>query len=222
MLKRVFALALLSLVLINQPGAAQDKPLERIVYAISPIGVSIYEDMGVVDMFSKKMNLVVFKTNVAGFHDTEKIYSDLGEPYPAWIERQVNMWLGEEFLIERYFPKENRVLIKKFKNKKKVDEFNLKGNGPIHNAILLPFFLRKDPNLKIGWSTVIRLPAEYKVTLISLERVVVPAGTFNTFHFTSIPHSFEIWITADKDRIPVKIKGVGFSYTLVMQERSVK
>jgi len=195
---------------------------ERIVYAISPIGVSTYENMGEVKLNGRKMNLVVFQTDVAGFHDTEKIYSDIGSGYPLWIERYIAMWFGKEFLTEEYFPRQCRVDIIKYKAGKKVDEYTFKGSGPIHNAILLPFSVSKNPDLKIGWSTLIRMPKEFKVVLDSLEEVEVPAGIFKAFHFTSAPSGFEIWISADKDRIPVKIKGVGFPYTLVMKERFVK
>jgi len=224
MLRKILISILFSFLFLGV-NFAQDKPLERIVYAISPVGVSLYEDMGIVDLVGDKRDLVIFKTDVAGFHDTEKIYSDPATSFPVWIERYIdNLFFGKEFLTEHYFPAENRVVIKKYKSKggKQTDEYKFKANGPIQNAVLLPFSMRKDPNLKIGWSTIIRLPVEYKVTLVSLETVDVPAGAFNTFHFTSLPKAFEIWISADKERIPVKIKGVGFPYTLVMVERSLK
>lgn len=225
MFRKTFLLISILLLLSGRLVLAEDKPIERISYAISPVGVSVYEDMGAVEFFGDKRDLVIFKTDVAGFHDTEKIYSDSDTYFPLWIERYIdNMFFGKEFLTEHYFPDENRVVIKKYKQKggKQINEYKFKASGPIQNAVLLPFSIRKDPNLKIGWSTTIRLPVEYKVTLVSLEAVKVPAGTFNAFHFTSVPKAFEIWISADKDRIPVKIKGVGFPYTLVMAERSVK
>ncbi|MFA7272175.1 MAG: hypothetical protein WC090_05650, partial [Candidatus Omnitrophota bacterium] len=73
---------------------------------------------------------------------------------------------------------------------------------------------------KIGSSFEITLPGEYTVRLSSIEDVTVPAGKFKAYHFTSEPRKFEIWISADKLRIPVKIKGLGaFSYTLEMKKR---
>ncbi|MFH1199415.1 MAG: hypothetical protein V1650_04610 [Candidatus Omnitrophota bacterium] len=225
MFKTIFLLISSLLFLSGAIVFAADKPIERIFYAISPVGTSVYEDMGIVDLLGEKRGLVIFKTDVAGFHDTERIYSDPKTSFPLWIERYIdNMFFGKEFLTEHYFPVQKRVVIKKYKSKggKQIQEYKFKANGPIQNAVLLPFSIRKDPNLKIGWSTIIRLPVEYKVTLVSLETVDVPAGTFSAFHFTSVPKAFEIWISTDKERIPVKIKGVGFPYTLVMQERSVK
>jgi hypothetical protein len=51
--------------------------------------------------------------------------------------------------------------------------------------------------------------------------VAVPAGKFRAYHFTSAPHKFEIWITADELRLPVKIEGAGgYPYTLMMNKRA--
>lgn len=222
LLKKILLFFLLSLGAYFNLGYCSQQPRERIVYAISPVGVSIYEDMGEVELNGQKRNLVIFKTDVAGFHDTEKIYSDTNTGYPLWIERYIVKWFGKEFLTEEYFPRQCRVDIIKYVEGKKVDEYVFKGSGPIHNAVLLPFSVSKNPDLKIGWSTLIRMPKEFKVALDSIEKVSVPAGTFEAFHFTSQPSGFEIWISTDKERIPVKIKGVGFPYTLVMKERTVK
>jgi len=200
---------------------AADVAQETILYEISPFGSSEYQDLGLVELRGSKMNLVIFKTDVAGFKDTEKIYSDPDTFLPLWVERDITMWLRKEYLTEQYFPKANREVISKFENGRKTKEYFFKANGPIHNAILLPFSLRKIQNLGIGWSCNIRLPEEFKVTLVSVENVSVPAGTFRAYHFTSVPAKFEIWITNDSLRLPVKIKGLGaLSYTLSMKKRS--
>ena len=103
---------------------------------------------------------------------------------------------------------------------KVVNEYNFKATGPINNAILLPFSLRGIDVLKIGYSFVAHLPATYKISLVSIDKITVPAGEFTAYHFTSQPPNFEIWISCDADRLPLKIKSAGgYDYTMVMQNR---
>jgi len=176
-----------------------------------------------VDFRGRKANLVVFKTSAMGLDDTETIYSDPATYLPLWVEREVSVFLHEEYLTEEYFPKENRLRIIKYENNKKTEEFSFKADGPINNAILLPFSIRKLSGLAIGLNFSIRLPDKIIVKLVSVEEVTVPAGKFKAFHFTSFPNKFEIWISADKLRLPVKIKGVGgFSYTMSMAKHEIK
>ena len=93
-----------------------------------------------------------------------------------------------------------------------------KKNGPIQNAILLPFYLRSIDNPKIGWEIKARVPEEFTIRLESFEEIVTPAGKFMTYHFTSSPKKFEIWISKDDYRLPIKIKGFGgMGYTMVVK-----
>jgi hypothetical protein len=202
------------------PLSAQSAPLEEIIYDVEPLGVSVYQDMGRVDFRGGKLDLVIFKTQVAAFKDTEKIYSDTETYLPLWVERDLEIFFHKEYLTEDYVPQENRLLITKFEGGKKVREYPFKADGPIHNAVLLPFSLRKVPDLKVGWAFKIRLPDEFMVKLVAVEEVSVPAGKFRTFHFISDPHKFEIWITTDALRLPVKITGCGgLPYTMKMKKR---
>jgi hypothetical protein len=79
------------------------------------------------------------------------------------------------------------------------------------------------PQLGVGFNLIARLPTqEFVIKLTSIEDVSVPAGTFKSYHFKSTPPKFEIWITADERKIPVKIRGAGFmGYTLVMKDYSL-
>jgi len=208
---------------LNANISASEDALETIFYDISPLGYSKYQDLGLVEIDSAKANLIVFKTRVAGFEDTEKIYSDPDTCLPIKVERFVSMWFSKEYLIEEYDSRKNKLVITKFEGGKKTKEYLFHGSGPIHNAILLPFSLRKVPKLEVGWSYNIRLPEEFKVQITSLEDVTVPAGKFKAYHFTSVPPKFEIWVSNDDLRLPVKIKGLGgFSYTLSMKNHSLR
>ena len=67
-----------------------------------------------------------------------------------------------------------------------------------------------------------QLPTQqFLIRLVSVDRIKVPSGEFKCYHFESFPKKFEIWISADNRRIPVKIKGLGaLGYTMVMQDYS--
>jgi len=199
------------------------EPIEAISYEVKPIGICEYQDFGPIEYRGNKANLCVFKTNVVGFEDKEVIFSDAETHLPIVVERDISIWFHDENITEEYFPKDNSVKLTKFEGGKKSEEFVLKGRAPIQNAILVPFSLRNVADLKIGSTFDIVLPGEFKVKLVSIEDVTVPAGKFKTYHFTSTPPKFEIWISADDLRLPVKIKGLGaFPYALEMKKRISK
>ena len=194
---------------------------ESILYLISPIGRSEYSNLGVVDLKGVKVNLVIFKTKALLFEDTEKIYSDPGSLLPYRIERSISKFWGKEYITEEYDQVKFTVVMKKYKGKKLVKEQTIQTKGPIYNAITLPFYLRGLPDLKIGWNFIARMPEEFKLELVSVDQITVPAGKFQAYHFKSIPNKFEIWINKDNPRVPLKIQGKGvFDYGLLMKKYS--
>lgn len=196
---------------------------EKINYVISPFGTAEYNDQGLTELNGKKVRLISFRSRLTGFDDLEKIYSDPVTLLPLRVERSVKFPVGEEYLIEEYTPGKNVLVITKFVDNKKVKEYNFKADGPIYNAVTLPFYLRSLPKLDIGLSFTVRFPIKFKVTLTSIDEIKVPAGKFKAYHFTSMPKKFEIWISKDKHRIPIKIKGLaGYSYTMLMKNHYVK
>lgn len=215
----LYVLIILSVFLSKRVTFAADFKGEVVIYDISPIGTSEYKDLGVVDFMGKKMQFATFRTQVLGFDDTERIYSDPVTFLPIRVERNISMWTGKEYLTEEYIPSKGLLITRKFKGGKEVDRYVFKENKPIQNAILLPFSLRRIPNLAIGWSLEVCFPQRFKIKLISIEEIEVPAGKFQAYHFTSIPNKFEIWISKDDYRIPIRIKGMGgFGYTLSMKK----
>lgn len=193
---------------------------ESIRYLISPFGRSEYNDFGIVDLQGMKVNLVTFTTKVFFFKDTEKIYSYPESLLPYRIERI--LW-GNEYITEEYDQEKFTVVTRKFKGKKLVNEQTVKASGHIQNAITLPFYLRSRPDLKIGWQFTARLPEEFRLELVSIEEITVPAGKFQTYHFKSIPDKFEIWVSKNIPRLPVKIQGKGgFKYSLLMKKYSLR
>ena len=208
---------------LNGQTEIYDYKGESILYLISPFGRSEYNDFGVVDLKGIKVNLVTFRTKVLLVTDTEKIYSDPESLLPYKIERTISKLWGKEYITEEYDQKRFTVLIKKFKGAKLVNEQIIKANGPIQNAILLPFYLRRRPDLEIGWQFTARVPAEYKLELVSIDEITVPAGKFQAYRFKSIPDKFEIWINKNTPRVPLKIQGKGiFDYALLMKKYSFR
>ncbi len=200
---------------------AYDFTGEKITYSISPAGVAEYNDLGVVDLGGRKAKLVTFRTRVFGFDDTERIYSDPGTLLPIRVERDI-AWFGRENIVEEYGQEDFSVTIKKYKGKKKISEKTLKKGGAIQNAILLPFYVRAVQDLYVGWQLDVRVPAAFKVTLASIDEIKIMGKKFSAYHFTSVPAKFEIWISKDPLRIPLKIRGKdGFNYTLQMKSYSL-
>ncbi|MEW5758674.1 MAG: hypothetical protein AB1755_04290 [Candidatus Omnitrophota bacterium] len=206
------------------PVFASDYQGEKIIYDVLPVGRAEYNDLGLINLDGKKLNLSTFQTNVLGFYDLEKLYSDPDTLLPVKVERDILLWGMREYIIEEYDLEKYTVIFKNFKAKGKgTPKIEIrKSDGPIHNAILLPFYLRKLLNLEVGWTIDARFPDKFKIRLISIEEISVPGGNFRAYHFTSVPNKFEIWISVDNPRLPIKIKGMGgFGYTLVMREHSI-
>jgi hypothetical protein len=196
------------------------EPLETIYYNIKPVGACVYQDFGPVEYRGSKANLIVFTTNMPGFEDKEVIFSETETRLPIFVNRDISLLFRKEHITEEYSSRDFSLKVTKFQKGREVDEYFLKKNGPLQNAILLPFSLRDAPELKIGSIFNVILLKEFEVKVESVEDVVVPAGKFKAYHFTSSPNKFEIWISADNDKLPVKIKGLGaLPYVLEMKER---
>jgi len=198
-------------------------PGERIVYTISPLGIAEFNNLGVVDLQGERVNLVTLKTQIFGFKDTERIYIDLSTLLPIRVERDVSGWVGKEYLTEEYDNKNFTLTVEKFKGNKKVGKYVFKKDSPIHNAVILPFYLRTVSDPEIGWSFTANIPDKYEIKLVAIEEIKIPAGTFQAYHFTSMPNRFEIWISKDEFRIPLKLQGMGgFGYTFIIKEHTLQ
>ena len=186
---------------------------EKILYLISPLGRSEYNNLGVVDFNGLKVNLVTLRTKVLLVDDLEKIYSKPESLLPYKIERTISGFFGKDYKTEEYDQEKFTVVMKKFKGKKLVKEQIIKAHGPIQNVILLLFYLRNNPNLKVGWNFTVKVPDEFKaelvsikLELVSIDKISVPAGKFQAYHFKSKPDKFEFWINKDNPRVPLRIK----------------
>ncbi len=196
---------------------------EKMIYDIKmgkiTLGMSTFTHADRVKLDGRTVNLMIFETKLPRFTDTEKIYVDPETLLPVQVERDILNLFTREKIIEKYDAKEFTVNINK-KRGDKEENIIIKKDGPIHNAILLPHFVRKAAKLDMGETLIANLPTRrYEIKLVSLEEITVPAGTFKTYHFESTPKKIEIWISADEQKIPVKIQTTAtLGYVMVLRE----
>lgn len=185
------------------------------------LGKAVFHHVERLQLEGRAANLITFDTHLVNFQDSEIIYSDPTNFLPIKIERRINNWPFQEKITENYDQSKFILTITKIKGKNK-EQLAIKKNSPIHNAILLPFYVRRIPKLDIGWTLTAQLPTQqFLIRLVSVERLRLPSGEFSCYHFESFPKKFEIWISADNRRIPVKIRGLGaLGYTMLMHEYS--
>ncbi|MEW5758587.1 MAG: hypothetical protein AB1755_03835 [Candidatus Omnitrophota bacterium] len=200
--------------------------LEKITYDVSLgsfyLGTSVFRSLSKVNLSGKEANLMTFQTSLMNFTDSEVIYSDPDSNLPLRVERVILSWPNKEKIIEDYDQKNFTLTIKKIKGKSEETKIIQKENV-INNTVLLPFYVRHLPIFNENGNLDVEFPTQrFKVMLAGKEEVVVPAGKFLAYRFESQPANFEIWISADECRIPIKIKKTdGLSYTLAMKEYTV-
>lgn len=205
------------------PGYAGENMVYDVRMGKLYLGKAAFNYLDDVESGGVRLNYMSFETKVVNFDDLEQIYSDPENFLPVKIIRDINGWGIKENITEDYDQQNFSLNIKKIKGGS-TEKTAIKKATVIHNAVLLPFHVRRVPDLKIGWTMDAHLPTqEFRISLVSIDRIKVPAGDFEAYHFISDPAKFEIWITTDSKRLPVKIKGAGaLGYTLLMRNYSVK
>lgn len=196
---------------------------EKISYDVKlgklSLGRAEFNNVANVELDGRILNLMTIETKLTKFTDREKIYSDLKSLLPARVERDILNWLIREKITEVYDQEKFTVTITKTKGAKK-EELVIKKDTYIHNAALLPYYLRRIAKLDVGRMIIANLPTRrLEIKLVSIEDIKVPAGTFKAYHFKSYPKQIEIWVSTDERRIPLKIQGTGlFRYSMAMKE----
>jgi acyl-CoA synthetase (AMP-forming)/AMP-acid ligase II len=198
---------------------------EKIIYDVKLgrlyLGQSRFTSLQEVEINGRKLSAMLLETKLTRFSDTEKIYSDPQTLFPVMVERNILNWFRGEKITEVYDQDNFTVTIVKNKGKNQ-QKMVIKKNEPIHNAVLLPYYIRRIPVLETGQIIIANLPTRrLEIKLVSQEEIKVPAGIFQAYHFSSTPKQIDIWISADERRIPVKIEGAGLlGYSVVMKEYS--
>jgi len=200
---------------------------EKITYDIKMGGVNlgsaVFQHMPNAEINGRLLSKVSFETDLARFKDTEIIYSDPKTLLPVKIDRDIVNWFSREKITEDYDQENFTVTITKYKGSKQ-DKVVIQKDSAIHNAILLPHSVRRVSKLDPGYIFSVNLPnRKLQMKLVSLEDIKTGGGTFRAYHFESLPKQIEIWISADENRIPIKMQGVGaLGYLLVLKEYTFK
>ena len=196
---------------------------EKIIYYVKLgklyLGKARFNNLANVQLDGELLNVMTVETKLRQFTDMEKIYSDPQTLLPIRVERDILNWFIQERITEDYDQDNFTVTIIKNKGAKQ-EKLVIKKDSHIHNAVLLPYYVRRMPSLDVGRIIIANLPTRrLEIKLVSIEDIKLPAGTFKAFHFKSTPKQIEIWISTDERRIPLKIQGTGlFGYSMVMSE----
>lgn len=198
---------------------------EKITYDVKigkvSLGKAQFNNLANVQMDGRLLGVMTMETKLTQFTDKERIYTDLETLLPIKVEREVTKLFNKEKITEDYDQNNFTVTIIK-NNGLKGRKLVIKKTDPIHNALLLPYYVRRIPRLEVGRIIIANLPTRrLEIELDSIQDIKVPAGTFKAYHLKSTPKQIEIWISTDERRIPLKMQGTGlFSYSMVMNEYS--
>lgn len=213
---------------LNSEEVEEKKPAERvgerIVYNVKlgkvSLGKAVFNHLPRAELNGKQVSFMNFETKLPHFSDLEKIYSDPDTRLPLKVERSISNWPFSEKISEYYDQKKFILtIVKDGKNNQTVIE----KDAPIHNAVILPFYVRDTAHFDPGWSMLINLPNQkFQIKLAGTENIILDGQDFKAYRFESDPKRFEIWVSADERRIPLKIKGSGsLGYILIMKEYSL-
>ena len=216
---------------ITAPVLTQESPKlfnqnigEKLIYEVKlgkiTIGKSTFTRLPNATANGKIILVMTFETNVTNFKDTETIYTDAVTFLPLKIERNITNWLSKEKITEEYNQSDFTLHINKRKGSN-TETMVIKKDGPIHNAILLPQQIRYIDSFKPENAISANLPnRKFEIKMVGEENVEVPAGKYKAYKFESTPKQIAIWISADTQKVPLKIQGTGFlGYLMVLKER---
>jgi Protein of unknown function (DUF3108) len=182
------------------------------------VGTSEYYHLKKTYLNDKLVDVITFYTQAMNFKDRETIYCDSTTLLPLLVERKISKPVKPEKIKEVYDQNNFKLTITKERFGTSTIEIN--SDEPIHNSIILPFFVRNAADLDKGWTFTANLPqGKYLIKLAGIEEVETPAGKFEAYYFESEPNKIKIWIGTDENRIPLRIDGTGgIGYKMMMHD----
>ena len=196
---------------------------EKLTYEVRynglKVGRSILTFNGEKDLDGKSTYHITFFTNIPSLKDTEEIYADKDTFLPIEVRRKIKKKIGfSNSVVEKYDQKKFKVDISS-KSKLRSKKFSIQRHAPIHNAILLSYYYRVKESFDENERIKVTLPTmDFEVMFKGLEAIKIPLGEYEAYAFTSDPPKFKLWLSADKKRIPLKIKNPGtLGYSLILK-----
>ncbi|MBU1086564.1 MAG: DUF3108 domain-containing protein [Candidatus Omnitrophica bacterium] len=199
-----------------------DRIGEKIKYDLFLSGVRVgtaeYHHSRKTYLNKKLVDVITFHTQAMSFKDRETIYCDSSTFLPLVVERKISKPIKPEKIREVYDQENFKLTITNQRFGTSTTEIS--STEPIHNSIILPFFVRNAPDLAKGWTFTANLPqGKYRIELMGTEEVETPAGKFEAYYFESDPSKIKIWISTDERRIPLRIDGTGgIGYKMMMHD----
>ena len=182
------------------------------------IGKSILTFHGEKEIDGRDVYHITFSTNLYLFKDVEDIYADKETLFPFKVVRRIShVGRFPVRIREEYDQKAFKVKIKK-QGKLLSREVTIQKEGPIQNAILLPYYYRTKPDITENQRLKVNLPTvNFDVVFKGEEIITTRLGEYSAYVFASIPPRFTFCLSADEKRIPLKIESLTtLGYSLVL------
>lgn len=172
-------------------------------------GAAVLFFEGRVKLNGKYAYRVKFDTSTFNVKDAEDIYADMETYLPIQVIRNLDVWGNKEDLLEDYDQVNNKVDIYSLKSDgQKVLKQTIQNDNHLENVMLMIYRLRIKEDFKVGDTFDLNFPTKkMKAKVSKIEKVTVPAGTFEAFAVVTTPSKFKFWLSADKKRLPLKIDG---------------
>jgi len=186
-----------------------------VYYKALKLGSSKLTFHGEKELDGKNLYYITFRTNVPGFQDEEEIYAYKGSFLPYRILRDIKR--GGAFPIkicEDYDQKSYKVDIEE-KGTLLTKRQTITKDCPIHNALLLTYLYRTRLNPERCKVSIPML--DFDIVSEGKKTVMTDAGERSAYIFTGEPSKFTFWLSADENRVPLKITGHSMlEYSLVL------
>lgn len=164
---------------------------------------------------------VTFITRMHGFEDAEDIYADKDTFLPLIVSRRIEkMGSLTTKILEEYDQEAFKIKVTKCSAFLST-EFVIQRDGPIYNAILLPYYYRtKRAFAKDEKFHAILPTTSFDVILRGEEVMTTKLGKISAYVFEGVPSKFTFWLSADEKKIPLKIENhTTWGYTFLINSK---
>jgi len=187
------------------------------------IGTSIMKFMGEKQLQGRTVLYFTFQTSTPAFKDIEHIYAEKDSMLPLQIIRKIyQIGMPTIRIKETYNQKTGTIKIVK-KNLIFSKKIIINKTPPIHNPILLSYYLRSLPQEEYAKTFKINLPLlTLKIEYAGIKEVKFRKKKNKAYVFNSIPKDrFILWLDTNKNKTPLKIENPGvFGYILLLNNNA--
>ncbi len=186
-------------------------PGEKITYSVKKLGLRIGTSEliynGIQKFKDQRLLLITFRTKVVKFKGEERIYLNPGTLLPVYVERDIDLMIRKEFILEEYDQKEHKVTITKTVGKK-VTKKVIKKRKQIENIQGFIFKYRKQGSYKLEHTVEVSLPMS-NVQLKMMRKEVLNIGDkgYESYYMEGRPRKLRVWFDRSKHHVPLRIDG---------------